>query len=231
MDDPVASKVRDYSNDLRISDDIFRIYRSLFTYDKAAPLNIRAEPGDDSNDLWRREKVSSNTAYGEERMSALVHLPKKAVPPYQAVIYCPGLEAFQRTWSFGEGGFGKVIVESGRALVVPIYKGISERGDGRVPDYVGSPASFRDLVVCWSKDLGRTIDCLETRQDIRSDKLAYLGYSFGASLGAVFTALESRLQTNVLVNGGMWRFETLPEIAQVNFALRVAIPTLMINGR
>lgn len=44
-------------------------------------------------------------------------------------------------------------------------------------------------------------------------------------------ALESRLKANVLVSGGMWSFDTMPEIAPVNFAPRITIPTLMINGR
>ena len=35
----------------------------------------------------------------------------------------------------------------------------------------------------WSKDLGRSIDYLETRSDIDVHKLAYYGVSLGAAMG------------------------------------------------
>jgi hypothetical protein len=44
--------------------------------------------------------------------------------------------------------------------------------------------AYRDIVVQWSKDLGRTIDYLETRPDIDTGKLGYYGISAGASHGA-----------------------------------------------
>jgi hypothetical protein len=34
-------------------------------------------------------------------------------------------------------------------------------------------AFYRDHVIAWSEDLGRTIDYLETRHDLRTDHLAY----------------------------------------------------------
>jgi hypothetical protein len=40
-----------------------------------------------------------------------------------------------------------------------------------------------DNVIFWSKDLSRSIDYLETRQDINPNELAYEGYSWGAALG------------------------------------------------
>ena len=38
---------------------------------------------------------------------------------------------------------------------------------------------YRDHVVAWSKDLGRTIDYLETRKDLRADTLAYFWPELG----------------------------------------------------
>ena len=55
----------------------------------------------------------------------------------------------------------------------------------------------------WWKDLGPTIDYLETRQDIDSAKLGYYGFSSGATYRPVFTAIEPRIKANVLLAGGL----------------------------
>jgi hypothetical protein len=63
-------------------------------------------------------------------------------------------------------------MKSGRAVVFPVYKGTFERFN----DFYSKPkdsSSYRDSVISWSKDLGRSIDYLETRPDIDRNKLAY----------------------------------------------------------
>ncbi len=91
--------------------------------------------------------------------------------------------------------------------------------------------SFRDHVIQWSKDLGRSIDYLETRDDIDVDRLAYYGFSWGGAIGAVLPALEDRLKVCVLGVGGFWRQKRRPEVEQINFAPRIKVPVLMLNGR
>jgi pimeloyl-ACP methyl ester carboxylesterase len=46
----------------------------------------------------------------------------------------------------------------------------------------------------------------------------------------VLTALEPRLKTGVLQGTGLWE-DPAPEIDRANYAPRVRIPTLMLNGR
>jgi dienelactone hydrolase len=88
-------------------------------------------------------------------------------------------------------------------------------------------------MIQWSKDLGRTIDYLETRPDIDHERLAYYGLSSGAREGPVFTTIDRRFKAAVLLAGGIGGeyFDLLPEINVVNFAPRCRVPTLMINGR
>jgi dienelactone hydrolase len=88
---------------------------------------------------------------------------------------------------------------------------------------------LRDREIQWSKDLGRTIDYLETRPDIDGRKIAYYGFSLGASEGPVLLALEPRVKTAVLLSGGL-KGTPPPEMDPVNFAPRVRIPVLMLNG-
>ncbi len=61
--------------------------------------------------------------------------------------------------------------------------------------------------------------------------LAYYGFSWGASLGAILPAVEDRIRVSVLVAGGFEVGRALPEVDAVNFAPRVKVPTLMVNGR
>ena len=122
-------------------------------------------------------------------------------------------------------------MRSGRALLYPIYKSTHERGDAITNDYPNTTAVWRDHMVMWSKDVGRSIDYLHTRPDIDKDKIGYMGYSWGAALGPLFLAVEPRLSLALLNVGGFYLQAALPEADPVNFASRVRIPVLMLNGR
>lgn len=78
--------------------------------------------------------------------------------------------------------------------------------------------------------MGRAIDYLETRPDIQSEKLAYVGVSWGAAV-LQFPALEKRFKTAILLSGGLVFVETFPEVDSFHFAARVTVPVLMINGK
>jgi cephalosporin-C deacetylase-like acetyl esterase len=124
------------------------------------------------------------------------------------------------------------IIKSGRAVMFPVYQGTFERGAGPKAIYwPNTTSSYRDHVIAWSKDLGRSIDYLETRPDIDRMKLAYEGSSWGAAMGALLPAVENRLQALVLICPGFYLQNRLPEVDQLNFAPRVKAPVLMLNGR
>jgi eukaryotic-like serine/threonine-protein kinase len=241
----IPTLARDYAKEQPASETVFQLYRNLFTYDRTE-LDARIESVDDSTQYWRKEKVTFNAAYGNERVIALLFLPKNAKPPYATVVFFPGVSSFFmrssdqiRTQSLD------FIVRSGRAVLYPIYAGTYERGLKFVgrrekPEEVVQPGSAclpvtplaaTELVEHWAKDLGRSIDYLETRGDIDFHRLAFYGLSLGAVWGPVLTAVEPRLKSSVLVAGGL-PFERLPsEIEPLNFASRVKIPTLMLNGQ
>ena len=82
----------------------------------------------------------------------------------------------------------------------------------------------------WAWGVSRAIDYLETRSDIDPARLAFYGVSDGADAGVILTALEPRLRTSVLQGAGTWGAAG-PEIDPVNYAPRIRIPTLMLNGR
>jgi dienelactone hydrolase len=82
-----------------------------------------------------------------------------------------------------------------------------------------------------AKDLGRCIDYLETRDDIDSGRIAYYGMSWGASNGPIMLAVEDRLDTGILVVGGIPPVETPRSFDTALYAQRVTVPVLMVNGR
>jgi cephalosporin-C deacetylase-like acetyl esterase len=123
------------------------------------------------------------------------------------------------------------IIKSGRALVYPIYKSHYERGDGLPYDDPDETARYRDHVIYWAKDLGRTIDYLETRKDLNLERLAYYGLSTGAYLGNILPAVENRIRVAVLLGGGFDGARKMPEVDELNFAPRVKVPTLLVDGR
>jgi pimeloyl-ACP methyl ester carboxylesterase len=86
-------------------------------------------------------------------------------------------------------------------------------------------------VIAWARDLNRTIDYLETREDIDAGRLAYFGISWGSAIGAIMTAVEPRIKASVLIVGGLMMQDVQPMADPFNFLPRVTIPTLMINGR
>jgi len=171
-------------------------------------------------------------AYGSEQVVAYLFLPRHGTPPYQTVVYFPGLGALPGFDSFNNWGlpYWDFIVRSGRALVYPIYRGTFERASEiRTVDPDGT-ATYRNAVIQWNQDLRRTIDYLQTRPDIDRTKLGYFGLSWGAELGPIMMALEPRFRAAVFQVGGLLPVRRLPEADPFNFLPHVKIPVLMLNG-
>lgn len=232
--DPIRVQERNYAQEKPVSELLFQVYKSFYSYDKT-PLHAVVESTEQTND-WKLEKISFEAAYGNQRMVAYLFLPRNASPPFQCVVHFPNSDATNmrssaETLSFFTTDFD-FMIKSGRAVLFPIYEGTFERGGGPGAIYwPNNTSAYRDHVVAWSKDLGRSVDYLETRADIDSKKLAYEGLSWGASLGAVLPALESRFRAAALVCGGFHLQNALPEADQINFAPRMKTPVLMLNGR
>jgi formylglycine-generating enzyme required for sulfatase activity/predicted esterase len=234
----VEFRSRDVSSEKPVSDEIFKAYVGEYAYDKGE-LNARVEETQ-TKESWTREKVSFDAAYGHERVLAHLYLPKGVARPLQTVVYLPGanailLDQFDPTWIETDPGFlHKSLLLSGRAVMFPIFRGTFERRDELKPGGPGTntPASWRDHMIDWSKDLGRSVDYLETRKDIDSAKLAYLGFSWGSGIAPMLLTVEGRFKAAVLSAPGFWSRRAFAGDAEpINFVTRVKIPVLMLNGR
>jgi eukaryotic-like serine/threonine-protein kinase len=227
----VQVSTRDFSKDKPASAEVFQAYTHLYAYDKGE-LNARMDETE-TTEAATRQKIIFNAAYGHERVIAHLFVPRRGSPPFQTIVYFPGVGGLfddKLDWAEAESSDTvDFLLKSGRAVILPIYKGFYERTDGLKPGG-RPPAFFRDHVIAWSKDLGRSLDYLETRKDIDVTKVAYFGLSFGAVEGSIMSVLESRIKVAILSNGGFNLRYDLPEVDPFNFASHVTIPVLLTTA-
>jgi dienelactone hydrolase len=232
--DPIERPYRDFMREEPVSDEIFEIYMGMYAYDKR-DLNSIIESVDERTEDIIKEKISFDAAYGGERVIAYLFSPKIGTPPYQAVVFFPGDGAInlQSSESLDDVQFWKYdfIIKSGRAVIYPVYKGTHERGDDLDSSMPDETNFYKEHVIQWAKDLSRSIDYLETREDIDTDKLAYYGFSWGGRMGGLMPVVENRFKTCVLDVAGLRFQRKLPEVDPFNFVSRIKIPVLMLNGR
>jgi cephalosporin-C deacetylase-like acetyl esterase len=221
----IGAVCADRAKDSPADDQAFKIYLNLHSYSKT-DLKATIESIDDaSSQYWRKETISFQAAYGNERMSADLFLPKDVAQPYQIIMFFPGTGPLTaKVLDPYEFRIVELILRSGRAVMVPAYKGLFERGP--------APEGYldREVTLHWSKDLGRSIDYLETRSDIDIGKLAYFGYSMGGWAGPRLIAVEPRIKAGVLAATCSGN-PVSPEVDPWNFASRVKIPVLVLSGR
>jgi len=227
----------DFYKEKPVPDSIFEVYKEQFSYDKT-DLNAQVESRDESSERWIQEKISFDAAYGVERIIAHLFLPKNTPPPYQTVIYFPGVASLFQSSSkdlknyYEFPVFLSFLVKNGRAVLYPVYKGTFERrDDALIPIHVGDNSHlYSEYLIQLVKDFKRCIDYLETRQDIESNKLAYYGMSWGGMLGAIIPAVEERLKIAIILGGGL-SGRGRPEANQINYVTRVKMPFLMLHGK
>jgi len=223
-----------------VPDAVFQVYREQFAYD-LTELNAEVEYSRESPGGWTHELISFDAAYGEERVLGHLFLPANTPPPYQTVVYFPGVSSIWMPSSEGLESyyeftmFLSFLVRNGRAVFYPVYKGTFERSSPEFTALLEVPENwftyaFTELLVQEVKDFRRSIDYLETRQDIDTERLAFYGMSWGGNMGAIIPAVEDRLRTSVLIAGGLDGFGR-PESTDLTYVTRVNLPTLLLNGR
>ena len=220
---------RDFRTETPVSDEAFGFFLRQYRYDRT-PLKAVVE-SEERDPLGLRQTIRFAAAYGGEWMFAYLFLPSRGRPPYQTVVLFPGSLAIH-TVTVGPAELRRIdfLLKGGRAVMLPIYKGTFQRGDDLKSDYPEETAFYKDHVIMWCKDLARSIDYLETRDDIDADRIAYYGLSWGGAMGAILPAVERRIKAVVLYVAGLNFQHALPEVDQINYVTRVTQPTLMLNG-
>jgi dienelactone hydrolase len=202
---------RDVLKEKLLSDAEFEFVKRLYAYDNQRALNARA--------------------------GAYLYLPRQARPPYQTVVYWPAVTVIGKKKWTGDHEV-EFLVRSGRAVVLPVYKGTLERQVGPV----NGAAEAWELHKQQAIDLRRAIDYLQTRDDVDARVIGYYGVSWGALKAPWLLALEDRIKAAVLVDGGLyigplpdgrWGISEFqgPEQDPVHYLPRIKMPVLMLNGK
>lgn len=221
---------RDFTTFKPASDQVFHAYQALYMYDNA-PLDARSEGTVQETADWREEKITFDTAYDNQRMAAYLFVPKNVRPPYQAIIFSPSARVLylHDSRNLGDIKFFDYVIQSGRAVLYPVLYGTYERQEENVSVGAAQELSY---FAKRSKDIGRSLDYLASRPDIDKDKIAYLGVSMGAAEGVIYTAIaQSRLKTVILLDGGYFLGRPPTGGDQADFAPRLKLPVLMVNGK
>ena len=211
-----------------VSLDVFAALRRQYEYDPT-PLNPKTKLEPQSRSDWRLEVVTIDTAYGEQMERATISAQRQPAA-------VPGCCVFPKLRRRHEDRGRQCRREQLALLHSPQWTGtgcadLRRHVRPTAHPYPGFNLRAKvQLVIRWAQDLMRTMDYLETREDIDVDKVAYYGFSLGGTYAPVFTAVEQRFAASVLISGGTI-FRLPEEHRPVNFAPHVTVPTLMIGGK
>ncbi len=206
--------------------------RHVFAYDRTLPLTPTSEveavldgatrepvPG------LRRERVTFGSTH-DEGVLATITLPD-AGGPFPAIIVQHGsTPAGRHTYATATPGVPRPLAYQwalgGCAIVsVDAYGfGSREAPDNRgrlVPTRPDLMYRTRDQRIQAVQDLMRTVDYLQTREDIRGDAIGYHGISMGTRIGVPFIALDRRVRAASLFVGGSGPYSRF-EVAGTEFA-------------
>ncbi|HVX66202.1 MAG TPA: hypothetical protein VHA11_06360, partial [Bryobacteraceae bacterium] len=167
-----------------------------FEYDPAAPFDVR-ENSVETRDGIRLHDLSYASPRGGSVPAYLVVPPGKG--PFAAILFghwmMPGSPLRNRREFLEEA----LVLARAGAVGLLIDAPMVRPGYVEDPDPLG-PASANDAVQ-QAVDFRRGIDLLLSRGDVDPRRIAYVGHSFDAKVGAMLAGVEKRISSFVLMAG------------------------------
>jgi dienelactone hydrolase len=178
--------------------------RELFAYDVNAPLNLK-KTVEATNNGVEVSAISFNSPAGG-LVTGLLFDPVTRSGPRPGIVLMHGMPSNARAMA----GQGQGLAAHG-AVVIAIDAPFARRSGQPVRLNLEDRAEQVQLM----KDLQRAVDVLRTLPNVDDDRIAYLGISYGAAMGALFVGIERRIKAGVLVvgDGGLVSHFTGPEDA------------------
>ena len=125
---PIKRSIRDFSQAKPATDDVFRVIKGMYNYDKR-PLNPQPSGAPEDTPDWTKQKITIDAGYENEHLPMFLFTPKNVKPPYQTVVFFPSARVnfLPTSDHLGDLDFVDYVIKSGRALLYPIYRGTYER--------------------------------------------------------------------------------------------------------
>ena len=191
--------------------------RNLFAYNVNVPLNLQKAVESTNNGVEVSAISFSSPDVGT--VTGLLFDPVIRSSLRPGIVLMHGMPGTAR----GMAPLGQQLAQNG-AVVIAIDAPFARRG--------GSPVRFitqdRDEQIQLIMDLQRAVDVLRAHANVDDERIAYLGFSYGGAMGALFVGIERRIKAAVLVvgDGGLVSHFTGPEdssfMASLSCATRVA---------
>ena len=192
-----------------------RLLRHLYRYDRSLPL-LATSDSEVITDLETRKRIEGlvreRVTFGsthDERVLAQITYPADAEGPFAAVILQHGSTAMgHHTWATpGRHNLPVLWAQAGLMTVAVDAYGFGSRegpdNRGRLgPHRADLIFRTRDARIQAVQDLMRTVDYLETRDDVRSDAIGFAGVSMGCRVGVPFFGLDERVRAGAFFVGG-----------------------------
>jgi dienelactone hydrolase len=160
----------------------------LYDYDASASLDLQESKAEQKEGAT----VHDITYAGPDgRITAFFVVPN-GDGPFPAVLFMPGAPGARYTF-FSES---LELARRGIASLLP------DPPYSRPPiaDVVDFTRADRDGIVQEVVEMRRGIDLLVSQEEIDPSRLGYVGFSWGGSLGAIFSAVERRVGSFVLMS-------------------------------
>lgn len=213
-----------------------------FDYDADLPLQDSVELIKDTSD-FKLYYITYKSIHNKT-VTGLLTVPKNTDKPLPVVILLHG-KGDQKTVDYIEFG-NNILYKKGYAV---LRIDVSNHGDRLENDYDFSFTGkhrywTRDIILQTVFDLRRTIDFIETKEELDNNKIGFLGISLGGITGTIFSSIDKRVKVPVIVlAGGQMNLmfgkkalssdtnDYLSIIEPMNFVKQISPrPLLMINA-
>ncbi|MDQ2691616.1 MAG: S9 family peptidase [Chloroflexota bacterium] len=167
----------------------------LFEYDQSLPLDVQSSPATGLDGYSTQELTYASPKGG--RVPATLLVPTESPGPFAGIIIMHGLPGNRSNNAL----FARRLAVSG--AVVLMIDAPFARPENR--NRVGGPLTFDEVdrleQIQLMVDLRRGVDLLSAREDVDPERLAYVGYSYGAAMGGLLAGIEPRIKAFGLMVG------------------------------
>ena len=225
-----------------VDDRTFKTYLDFFVYDRQAPLDLRVIDVKEQEGI-RKEHLSFQSTPGVRVFANLYRPlgpnPQKGLPA--AILLHGGAPSGKDSPSIQ--ALATPIARAGWEVLAFDLQYYGERSTDLLATYTepekaerlyNQPSVYLAWVIQTVKDVGRSIDLLVGQRGADPQRVALIGLSRGAIVGAVAGGAERRLAAVALLYGGHFNAVEsghLPAACPANYVGRIGPrPLLMING-